>query len=75
MTVYLGKDRKHVTPSMTVTHAAVAGLAARLEHVGHKLYMDRFFSFPALFDDLHTKTINCCGTVREKECLRILSIK
>jgi len=53
-----------MTPSMTGTHANVTGLAARTEHVGHKLYMDNFFSFPVLVDDLHTKTINCCGTVR-----------
>jgi len=25
--------------------------------------MDSFFSFPVLFDDLHTKTISCNGTV------------
>jgi hypothetical protein len=37
MTVYLGKDRKRVTPSMTATHATVTGLAARTEHLGHKL--------------------------------------
>jgi hypothetical protein len=49
---------------MTATHATVTGLAARIEHVGHKLYMDNFVSSPALFDDLHTKTINYCGTVR-----------
>jgi hypothetical protein len=36
----------------------------RIENVGHKLYMDNFFSSPELFDDLHTKAINCCGTVR-----------
>jgi hypothetical protein len=64
MTVYLGKDRKCVTPSMTVTQANVTGLAARIEHVRHKLYNDNFFSSQALFDDLRTKTINCCGTVR-----------
>ena len=64
MTVYAGKDRKHVTPSMTATHATVTGLAARSERVGHKLYMGNFFSYPASFDDLHTKTLNCCGTVR-----------
>jgi hypothetical protein len=64
MTVYLGKDRKHVTPSKTATHANVTGLAARSGHVGHRLYMDNFFPSPASFDDLHTKTINCCGTVR-----------
>ena len=44
MTVYLGKDRKHVTPSMTATRANVSGLAARIEHVGHKLYVDNFIS-------------------------------
>ena len=37
MIVYLGRDRKHVTPSMTATHANVIGLAARTGHVGHKL--------------------------------------
>ena len=26
--------------------------------------MDSFLSSPALFADLHTKTIHCCGTVR-----------
>jgi hypothetical protein len=55
MTMYLGKDRKHVTSSFTATHAAVTGLAARIEHVGHNFYMDNFISSPALFDDIHTK--------------------
>ena len=64
MTMYLRKDRKCATPTMTATHATVTGLAARTEHVGHKLYMNNFFSSPALFDDLHTNIINCCGTVR-----------
>ena len=32
--------------------------------MGHKLYIDNFFSSPASFDDLHTKTINSCGAVR-----------
>ena len=58
MTVYLGKDRKHVTPSMTATHATVTGLATGIEHLGNKLYMDNFFSSPVLFDDVHTMTIN-----------------
>jgi len=53
-----------VTPSMTATRANVTGLVARNEYVGHKLYMDNFFSSPKLFDNLQTKTINCCGTVR-----------
>jgi len=45
MTVYLGKDREHVTPSITATHATVTGLAARIQHLGRKLYMDKFFHF------------------------------
>ena len=47
---------------MTVTHANVTGLAARIEHVGHKLYMDSYFSCSASFDNLRTKAINHCGT-------------
>jgi hypothetical protein len=42
----------------------LTGFIARIEHMGHKLYMDSFFSSSALFDDLHAKTINFCGTVR-----------
>jgi hypothetical protein len=64
MTVYLGKDRKCATPAMTATHENVTGLTARIEYLGHKLYIDNFFSSPALFDSLYTKAINCCGTVR-----------
>ena len=64
--MYLGKDKKHATPS-TATRVTVRGLVARLEHMGHKLYMGSFLSFPALFDDLQAKTINCCGTVRPVE--------
>jgi len=66
MTMYLGKDRKLVTPS-TATCVTVRGLAAKIEHVGHKLYMGSFLSSPAFFDDIHSKTINCCGTVRPVE--------
>ena len=40
-------------------------LLQRTEHFGHKLYKHNFFSLPALFDDLHTKTINSCGTVKQ----------
>jgi hypothetical protein len=33
--------------------------------MGQKLYMDNFSSL-ALFVELHTKTINCCGTISKK---------
>jgi hypothetical protein len=64
MTVYLCKDGKCAIPSMTATQATVIGLAGGIEYVRDKLYMDNFFSSQALFDDLHSNTINCCGTVR-----------
>jgi len=63
MTMYLFKDRKCATPSMTATYATVRGLPGRIEHLGH-MYMGSFFSSPLLFRDLHTKTVYCCGTVR-----------
>jgi hypothetical protein len=65
MTMYLGKDRKLATPTMTATCATVTGLTRRIENLGHKLNMDNFFSSPELFDGLYTKAINCCGTVRQ----------
>jgi len=43
MRVYLGKDRKCVTGTMTATHATVTGLTSRIENVEYKLYMDNFF--------------------------------
>jgi sorbitol-specific phosphotransferase system component IIBC len=61
----LGKDRQNATQIITVTHATMKSLTSRVETVGHKLYMDNFFSSPALFNDLHTRDINCCGTVRQ----------
>jgi len=62
MTVYSGKDRILVTPSITITDASANVLTARIENVGHALCVDN--STPEVFDDLHTETINCRGTVR-----------
>ena len=64
MTVYLGKDRQRAAQHLTATHATVTNLTRGVEGVGHKLYMDNFFSSPDLFDDLAQKKISCCGTVR-----------
>jgi hypothetical protein len=64
MRMYLGKDRACATDTMTATHATVAGITRRVENVRHKLYMDNFFSSHDLFDDFHSRKINCCGTVR-----------
>jgi hypothetical protein len=66
MRVYLGKDWKYATGTMTATHATWTGLPSTIKNGGHKLYTCNFFSSPDLFDDLHSKTINCCGTVKIK---------
>jgi len=65
MRVYLGKDSQSATDNMTTTHATI-----RVEGLGHKLFMDNFFSSPRLFDDLDGHKINSCRTVglTEKTC-------
>jgi hypothetical protein len=62
--VYLGKQQLLATQQMSATHATVVDLVKRVEGVGHKVYMDSYFSSPARFDDLFERKINCCGTVR-----------
>jgi hypothetical protein len=64
MRVYLEKDRTCTTDTIIATYTTVAGLMRRVENVGHMLYMDNFFSSSDLFNDLHSRKINCCGTVR-----------
>jgi len=64
MSVYLGKQRLLATQEMSATHGIVLELTRRVEGLGHKLYMDSYFSSPALFDNLFGRKINCCGTVR-----------
>jgi hypothetical protein len=59
---------------MTATLTDVSRLITRIENLGHKLYVDNFFSSPDLFCDLCVKAINCYGTVwkTEKEFLGTL---
>jgi len=64
MEVYLGKDRQHTAQHLTVTHVTVTELTRKVEGHSHKLYIDNFFSSPALFDDLAKKQLYCCDTVR-----------
>jgi hypothetical protein len=64
MSVCLGMQRLLATQEMSATHGTVLELVRRVEELGHKLYMDSYFSLPALFDDLFRRKINFCGTVR-----------
>jgi len=62
--VYLGTDSHTTTDDMTATHTPVRHLTSRVEGLGHKIFMDIFFSSPRLFDDLDRHKINSCGTVQ-----------
>ena len=64
MDVYLGKDRQRAAQHLTATHNTVANMTRAVEGFGHKLYMDNFFSYPDLYDELAQKKIFYCGTVR-----------
>jgi len=64
MTVYLGRDRQRTAQHLTETHTTVSELTKKIQRRGHKLYMDNYFSSPDFFDNLATKQIYCCGTVR-----------
>jgi hypothetical protein len=63
MKVYLGKDRQHMAQHLIATHITVTQMTRKIEGHGHRLYVDSFFSSPALFDDLAGKDIYSCGTV------------
>ena len=58
MKVYLGRDSHFTTDDMTATHATVRHLTCRVEGLGHKLFMDNFFSSPRLYDDLLRRKIH-----------------
>ncbi|XP_039503935.1 piggyBac transposable element-derived protein 4-like [Pimephales promelas] len=61
--VYSGK--KMVTTGQGLSYTSVMDLLPfPLLGSGYNLFVDNFYSSPALFLDLHTKHIGCCGTIR-----------
>ena len=64
MRVYLGRDSHSATDDMTATHTNVKHLTSRVEGLGHKIFMDSFFSSPRLSDDLDRHKINSCRAVQ-----------
>jgi hypothetical protein len=49
--VYLGKQWQHATAQITATHGTVLQLVRKVEGLGHKIFMDNYFTSPAQFDD------------------------
>ena len=64
MSMYLGKQRQNATAQITATHGTVLQVIRRVDGLGHKIFMDNYFTSPTLFDDLFQRKINVCGTVR-----------
>jgi len=64
ISVYLEKQRQHATAQITATHGKVLQFFQRVEGLGYKIFMDNYFTSPALFDDPFQRKINACETVR-----------
>jgi len=58
------KENISATDNMTATRATVRHLTRRVESLGHKIFIDNFFSSARLFDDLDRHKINSCRTFR-----------
>jgi len=59
MSVYLGKERQHATAQITATHGTVLQVIRRFEGLGHRIFMEYYFTLPALFGDLFQRKNQC----------------
>jgi hypothetical protein len=60
MIVCLGKQRQHVAAHITATHGTVLRVIRRDDGLSHEIFMDNYFSSPALLDDLCQRKIYAC---------------
>ena len=61
--VYTGRSRAGGREE-NLAARVVKDLSSSISHANHHLYMDNFFSSPALFEDLFRDGLLACGTVR-----------
>jgi hypothetical protein len=62
--MYTKEWRGKVQQKQWLLYVTMRNLTRRVERVGHKFYMDNFISSPYTSDDLYTRGISCCGTVK-----------
>ena len=64
--VYTGQtnDLQRAEASIGLAHRVVRDLTSTLHNSGHHLYIDNFYTSPALADELRQNGIGVCGTVR-----------
>ena len=60
----LGKDESLQHGGRGHTHAIVVALLEGLEGRGHHVYVDNYYTSPALFTELRDLGFGACGTVR-----------
>jgi hypothetical protein len=65
---------QHATGQITTTHGTVLQVIKRVERLGQKIFMDSYFTSPALFDDLFQQKTSAFGTLAMTggECHEIL---
>ncbi len=51
-------------PSLGISGSIVMTLMEKYLHVGYVLYLDNWYSSPALYETLHDMKTGACGTVR-----------
>jgi hypothetical protein len=62
--LYTGKDKSLPLGEQSYPHAVVLDLLKGLERRGHHVYVDNYYTSPALFSDLRDRGFGACGTVR-----------
>jgi hypothetical protein len=58
MRVYWGKGSHSASDDMPPTHKTVRHLICRVKALGHKIFMENFFSSARLFDEYDRRKIN-----------------
>lgn len=62
--LYLGGETDQTSRAVNVPYKVISSLSEDVQNKGHVIYMDNFFSSPALFHYLAQHGTGACGTLR-----------